>query len=189
MAIKRAFQSGFALLILSCALVTPTSGSQFEPHLPSFNHDWFDGWYIRIVTDLEVSDKRAPRSLGLIAGYLPRGRKGWTDSTVQLLLQPLKDPNGKLMVVKDEDQNFNVTVRGGAVENEPKFLTPPDFEVNSDAFHLAFHGDDCAFAAAVKGVEIQANCRGKGDVPYGPHNESPEGVFADAPLGVVGQHW
>jgi len=157
--------------------------SPLDPHLPSFSQSWTEGWYHRITTDTKCSDHDAPRSLGVVFGYTPRGRKSDTTTELMLLLQHGTKP---LQVLSNTNQDFDVTSHGCAVTEDPNPRSPPNFKVASKCLRARFKRDRCSIVAEVDGVRVEIRCEGK-PVPYGPHGESPDAPFEAFPTPSV--HW
>lgn len=181
------------LLLVALGLVLPgTQASPFDPHLPSFSPSWFEGWYLRITTDLEHSDKGAPRSLGVVFGAHPHGLRAWNSSTMMLILQKDRHKIKPLRVVEGLNPDFNVSYRGHTIEGDPAEDTPPDFEVISEnskgVLRVVFDHEDCSIVICVGHYEVKIKCIGD-PKPYGPDMESPEAWFSKWPTGIVGLHW
>jgi hypothetical protein len=190
--------SRFALLLLLATWTALFYGGQasfFDPHLPSFSPSWAEGWYLRIVTDLDnnSTDKDAPRSLGIVFGETPRGRRAWNTSEVMLLVQ--QESGNPLKIKESVNSEFNVTYHGDFIQDDPDIDSPPDFEVTAassdwnSVLHASFNNEDCSIAAAIGNKELEITCSGDSE-PYGPDFESPEGsLFSRFPTGIVGLHW
>lgn len=187
----------FSLLLLAslAALFNGGHASLFDPHLPSFSPSWAEGWYLRVVTDLDSksTDKGAPRSLGVVFGQTPRGRRSWNTTEIVILIQ--QESGDPLKVKENVNSEFNVTYRGDFIRDDPDIDSPPDFEVNAassdwnSTLHASFNDEDCFIAAAIGNKEVEITCAGDAE-PYGPDFESPEGpLFSRFPTGIVGLHW
>ena len=164
---------GRALVLLLAFAASAARASFLDPHSPDFSLTWSEGWYFRVVVDAERSDPGAPASLGLVAGYLPRARKGLNSSLVAILLQGEQE-SAQLQVLRDLGQNFNFTAHGRPITADPDPDAPPDFAVHADRLSLRFESDTCRLAAFASGVLLEIVCIGVAS-PYGPHGESPEG--------------
>ncbi|KAG7669621.1 hypothetical protein Ndes2437B_g05798 [Nannochloris sp. 'desiccata'] len=187
-----------SLVVLLATLTAFLDGGQasfFDPHLPSFSPSWAEGWYLRIVTDLDSksTDKSAPRSLGIVFGETPSGLRAWNSSEVMLLIQ--QESGDPLKIKENVNLEFNVTYHGDIIQDDPDISTPPDFEVTAassdwnSVLHASFNNEDCSIAAAIGNKELGVTCSGDSE-PYGPDFESPEGpLFSRFPTGIVGLHW
>jgi hypothetical protein len=178
---------------LTALLLQDGQASFFDPHLPSFSPSWAEGWYLRIVTDLENSDTGAPRSLGLIFGQTPRALRSWNGSDVMLLVQ--QEQGEALKIKENVNPEFNVTYHGQVIKDDPDIDSPTNFEITAassnwnDVLHASFDNEDCSIAAAIGNKELSITCNGD-PAPYGPDFESPEGnLFSRFPTGIVGLHW
>jgi hypothetical protein len=182
------------LLLLVTLTAWPGGEASFlDPHLPSYNPSFSEVWYVRILTDLENSERRAPRSLGVIFGQTPRALRSWNGSEVMILIQQNK--GDALKIRENVNPEFNVSSHGHEITENPDINSPPNFEITAassnwnDVLHASFDKEDCSITATIGSTELEITCDGDSD-PYGPEFESPEGsIFSRFGTGIVGLHW
>lgn len=117
---------------------------------------------MRVVLDDRASNDSGLSSVGLIAGYIPRGHAAWNNSLVQVIVQP--DGGGPPLVATHTNLQLNITAGGDPVQGnpDPDPASPLNLTISSAEPQLLWRmeGDACRVVVKFYSASLLVECEG-----------------------------